>query len=243
MSTVTESKGSITDEQIAALAKSVLTAAQDIDTGRTSYLRYLIADTQAELGAKPRKIRGKPNKLDEKEVEGQLAALNKVNARFYEIVVKAASETIPPATKDRAIELNRRTNFARSAASTVRSWVRAGNDVTILAPTRVTKGELVVPARVPRAPSAKRLKAAAERQSKDLVKTLLLLSEVNKEAAAYELQMVMGQLVDEMVRLGVAATKDAAKAIAEHRPLQIKGSDTLFIPSSSAVLRQMAQPS
>lgn len=232
-----------TDADIATLTKEVLTAADEIETGRSTYLRWLVADTQTELGAEPPKIRRKPKVLEANEIEGQLAALNKVHERFYAVVTKTASEALAPAMKDRAQELNRRTNFARSSVSTVRTWIKAGNDVTTLAPARVTKSQLAAPAKTPKPPSTKRLKSRAATQSKELVKTLLLLSESDKDAAASELQLVIGQLVDEMVRLGVAATKDAAKAITEHRPLSIKGSETLFMPTSSAVVRQMARPS
>ena len=77
-----------------------------------------------------------------------------------------------------------------------------------LQPKRVTKSALAV-ARKPRAPSLARLKARAEARSKALVASLLALGEQNHATAAEELELLMGQLTDQ---LG-AITGGAAKAI------------------------------
>lgn len=229
-----------TDAQIEALVKSVLHSVQNAESGRTTYLRSLVLNTQSELGAKPRvRSSGKIPKLTPDEIEGQLAALNKVNARFYEHVVKVASADVP-AGKTQALEINRRTNFARSAVSTVRGWIKDGNDITAVAAVRVTKAQLAVRAgpRKTRQPNAKRLKAAAERQSKGLIKTLLTLAETDKEAALAELNILMGVIGDQILSMGVHATRDAAEAARTQRPLRIKG--TMFMPTQTQV---QVQPS
>lgn len=235
-----ETKGYVaSDADIEALVKQVLSASQDVESGRATYLRSLVATTQNELGAKPRvRSSGKIPKLTPEQIEGQLAALAKTHARFYEHVVKVASADIP-AGKTQALELNRRTNFARSAVSTVRGWIKDGNDITAVAAVRVTKAQLAVRAgpRKARPPNVKRLKAAAERQSKGLIKTLLELAESDKEAAIAELNVLMGVIGDQIMAMGVHATRDAAEAARTQRPLRIKG--TMFMPTQT----QMVQPS
>lgn len=240
-----EQKGFVaTVEDVASVVESVLTANAEADAGRLSYLKILIATTQNELGGKPR-IRassgpGKAAKLKGEDIAIQLKALAAVNDRFYPVVTRVVVASIAPGTKDKGLEANRRTNFARTALSAVRLFIAAGNDITAVGLKTVTKASLAV-RRPPKPPSGQRLKARAEAQSKTLVATLMELADADKSAAVEELQLLMGQVATQLVALGVAATKDAAQAMSEHRPYRI--GKMLFAPTDTQLVRQQARPS
>lgn len=240
--TTLESKGYVaSDADIAALATSVLSAVQESDNGRRSYLRTLVATTQKALGSEPRQRSGKPARLDPEGVNAQLKALAAIHERFYAIILKVAGETVPTGTKDRGIEMNRRTNFARTAMSAIRSWVRAGNDLTTLGARSVTKAALAVKRTARRVPSAQSLKTKVERVSKDLVGTLMVLADTNRVAAVEEMQLVMGQLANQLAEMGAAPTRDVEQAVKEHMPFRMKS--TIFVPTSTQVIRQQVRPS
>lgn len=220
----------ITDKDVANIAELILGAQKDGETGRVTYLRTLIQATQEELGGK----KGQ-------DASVQLAALAAVHERFYEIVLEAAQPFVPKTQKDRPVELHRRVNFARTATSAVRGHVRAGGDVVALHPTKTTKRSLMKREGPPRALTPKRWKARAETQSKALIVSLMGLADADKAAAIDEIQLVVGQLAAQLVSMGVVATKDAMQSVGEHRPLRI--GKTLFMPTATQVVRQMAKPS
>lgn len=234
-----ESKGYIaTETDIAALARSIITGSLQSESGRRDYLKVLLASTIDVLGAKPRLRQGRASKLDESEVLKQTEALEATHTRFYAIIVRETASVIP-AGKDKSGELNRRTAYARVAASRLRAYAKSGGDLTILAPARVTRETIRVKSATPRAMSSGRLKARAERESKTLVATLLGLGDADKAAAVAEIQLLIGQLAQQLVHLGVVtSTKDAEQAAREHIPLKV--GKTLFIPTDTQVLR--AQP-
>lgn len=242
-----------TAADIEALVKEQLVAATTSVRNRTTYLRALVATTQDKLGITPRVRQGHMTKLSPEDQKVQLEALENVHTDFYTAVQKAIEETPlsdeekpkTGRTSSNAIK-TRRATFARSAASTVRGWIKAGRDIGAIAAAKVTKAMLHVGGpRRKRAMSAKRLITRAEKQSKDLIGTLLLLADTDKEAGLKEFQTTMDILSSQLVQLGVAVTRDAAVAAAEHRPLQVgRGSKTVtFVPTASQVLRQQARPS
>lgn len=242
-----------TTADIESLVKEQLTAIGVNARNRVSYLRALVATTQSKLGMtlRVRQGQGAPRKLKEEEIVVQLQALEAVHSDFYGAVLKAIDETPlmdeeKPKTGRTSVNAikTRRATFARSAMSTVRTWIKAGRDLAAIAASKVTKTALAVQhgQRRRRAASPKVLATRAEKQSKQLITTLLELSEVNKEMGAKELQTIVDILSDQLVKLSVGGvTRDAAQAIAEHRPLRIKS--TVFVPTATMVQRQTANPS
>lgn len=218
----------ITDDQIEQTAKSVLQSTADVDTGRTSYLRTLLQAVQAAIpkGSEPK---------------AQLEALSATHERFYAIVMRMAEAFVPRGTKDRAVELHRRANFARTAMGALRRYARSGGDILALKPNTVTKAQLRSKAGSPRPATARRLKGMVERKSKALMSSLIGLGDTDKAAAIEEMQLLLGQLTTQLVSLGVIATKDAAQALAEHRPLRI--GKTLYMPTQTQIVRAQARPS
>lgn len=229
-----------TASDIRALASTIVGATAEVITGRTTYLRALVATTQAELHAAPRKnATAKPKHLKGAEIEAQLKALLAVHDRFYVAVLEACEEGLP--AKDKALELNRRSNFARTALYAVRSYIRAGNDITYVVAGRTTKITLAV-TRTPRRASARSLKSRMEARSKALMVTAIELSDVDKATAVAEIELLLGQLAAQLAALGVSSTKDAAQSAATGAPLSIRG--RVFVPvTATQVIRQRANPS
>lgn len=182
------------DEDIAALTQSLVDAQSTLGNGNTTYLRALIATAQQALGAQPRVRAGKIKKLDEASIAAHLAALTTVHDRFYAVVLRVCG-----ADKPTQRELNRRSNFARTAVYALRVWVKAGNDMTALAAARTSKVMLrVVGRRHVRPLSVKRLMSRAEKQSKACVSALLALGQEHPAEAAQELELLMAQLTDQL---------------------------------------------
>lgn len=208
-----------TPADIAAIAKAYSEALDSSANTRGTYLRALIATTQHELGAKPR-VRSSAEDsptLDKAAVEIQLAALEQVNANFYEIVLDNVSGSPE--------ERNRRSGFARSAVSTVRAYVRAGFDITLLAAARVTKAALAaaVPTRKPRQVSVTVLRNRADRTLATLYKIGDALAKADKGQAVEVLEAAMSKLASRLAALGVSRpVTDAKRAVRERVPLKTR---------------------
>lgn len=237
-----ESKGFIaTPTDITALTRAILAGRAATESGYGTYLKSLHATTVAELGEPAAAHAKKRPRLKAEAIAKHLAALEAVHGRFYEAVVAGASDNLPPG-KDKALELNRRTNFARSSMSTIRGYIRAGNDITGLVSARIVKAALAVPRTVKPA-SPKRLRSRVEKQAKALMALVLALGEADKVTAIGELETLMGQLAAQLEDLGVSPVSDARQAAAEHRPLRTKGG-SLFVPvTRTQVIRQQERPS
>lgn len=212
----------ITDKNVTTIAQAIFRAADNASQGRTTYLRTLLTAVQDELGKK---------KNQERPV--QLAALKTVHERFYALVLDAAEAFVPRGTKDRAIALHGRANFARTSLSALRGHVRAGGDLAALSAAKVTKASLQVAEGPARPQSARRLKGRLETQSRALVATLSGLADSDKEAAVEEIQQLLSQLTSQLVSLGVVSTKNVELSVDERRPLRI--GKTLFVPTANGV--------
>jgi hypothetical protein len=162
----------------------------------------LIATTQSELGV-PIRIRRTLHQetLALAETESQLSALQKVNARFYAIVLKRIDETLPRGGKNRGIEANKLSNFARSTFSVVRGWIRAGGDIRTLAARTTTKSTLVIEAR-PKLESAQKLEKRAQRQAEAAIEAIAHLADKDKGAAINRLQLFQDEITLQLQLLG-----------------------------------------
>jgi hypothetical protein len=229
-----------TDADIDSMADKMFSAQEAADTIPRQFLRATIATTIHELGADQRARSGKVLKLSDEDKAVQLAAFGKVYERFLARVTEKAKKDLPSAVAGRAKLLNAKTNWARTNALVVRNWIRAGNDIRTVAAARATRASLAVTPRV-RTVSPGRLKAKVENRSKELVASVMELAALDKTAAVAEMQLLMGQLMNQLEELGVKSTKDAKEAVAEHRPLRV-GRQTFF-PTHTAVIRQMENPS
>lgn len=209
-----ESKNFIaTDDDVAKIAQAIVAADGEADNGRKSYLRSLIATTQRDLGVEPRMRNGKSSKLEPEETEKQLAALSLVHERFYAIILKVTSEAVTGGPRGRSIEINRLTNFARTALYAVRTWMKAGNDITTLAPAKATKASLAVTLRKTSRPTAKVLLNRSELYTESLLIAVKQLAQADKAMAIEQMQSAVRSLTEQLVKLGVASPRKIAPAL------------------------------
>lgn len=223
-----ESKNYIaTPADIAAMAKAYGAA---LDTGgavRAHYLRALVATTQYELGAKPRQRTAgdiEPT-LDRDTVQKHLTALETVHEKFYAVVLENINGN--------ADERNRRSNFARSAVSTVRAFVRTGRDITLLAAARLTKAALAVEAvRRRRPPSLDVLRKRATRVMDALSTIGDQLIKADRAMAVEVLEAAIAKLSARLASVAGKPTTDAKRAVREHLPLKTRAGT--FYPAAAA---------
>jgi hypothetical protein len=225
-----------TENDIRNLTQEHLLAVMGADGTRQTYLRVLVGTTIKELGG-AKKARPMPQ---DRQTE-QLAAVAAVHERFYAIVLEEVDKSLGgvPA-KDRPLEKNRRSNFARTALSITRRYIKAGKDLLAVTPAKASKRVMEV-SLPPRPATPRRLKGSVERLSKRFMAALLELSDSDPQGALSELDTLIGQMANQLAALGATAVTSPKKAVAEHRPLQV--GKQLFVPTATTILRQRASPS
>lgn len=191
---------SVTD--IEQITREVLQAQAAGSSGRASYLKSLVAVTRQERGITA--IRKHTQPIGHEERSLQIDALEAVHAKFYAIVIRTIG-------KCPALELNRKSNFARSAKSTLRSWIKAGNDIGALDPAKVTKRMLAVETRKRRIPSTHILTKRAKRYLSYFDDVVSKMADADRSTAAETIGFAVEHLQAELARLGpVRAQRRAA---------------------------------
>jgi hypothetical protein len=199
-------KESLEDRGYLATEKDVLANARDIlhsraraVEGKCVYLRALVAVAQVEIKAE--------GLLGEKG-RHQHVVFNQVNRRFYKIVVAVNEAAVPETVKDRAHEINRRTNYARTAAYAVRMWMAAGNDLLALDARTVTKETLKVAEAgnllESRPTTVQEFRILVHDQTQTLTENLSNMAELDWAAASAEIQTVIDSLSDQLRGLSAA---------------------------------------
>lgn len=130
-----------TEAEVEALAGEQYTAMETAGAGGVTFLRVLVAASQARLGRR----RGPAPRAS-----AQSEVLELIYDKFYPAVLRGittddiAHDPAQSAIEQRrrALERNRRSAFARSAISTLRPFVAAGGDLRNLDVATVTKAFL-----------------------------------------------------------------------------------------------------
>jgi hypothetical protein len=218
--------------EIRALARQTVDGRKAISTARGAYFRALIETSQAELGGKA-------------DQAAQLAAVKAVHRRFYPVVQEATTtpdividkKATPAERKRRALERNRRTNFARSAYGTIRRWLRApDHDIMKLDASKATKSQLLEDAPPTRKHALTRQRVHA-RASKLIDRLLLFTKQLSKsdQAQAAEIVHEAVNRLFKQLAANVTATTDASVAAQEGRPLRV--GRAMFIPTEAPTRR------
>jgi hypothetical protein len=220
-------------EVVKNLATEHLTAAQTVQQTHGAYFRILLALTQKEICGKPTlRARSKVASPSEDELGQHLEAFEKVNGLLYAGVLEAVRSSDVAANprlgtdeeNRRAKERNRRSNFARSAASTLRTFIKRGGNVLRLAVPSATKNAVgaMTPEAEPTAESEDRARKRVIRDAERIVKRMEVLAAEDKSQAAGLLQVVMSTLGAALGRIGPKATTKPSVAFEEHRPLKTR---------------------
>ncbi len=178
--------------EIRTLARQSVEGRQQTLSARGAYFKALVQTAQAELGGKAGQ-------------EGQRAAVRVVHHRFYPVVLEAVttldvakSDKLPKQERERrALERNRRSNFARSAHGTIQRWLRAeGHDLMKLDSEKITKSQLLAEAPPTRkhALTPKRVKARAGKLVDGLLGFVRQVAKADQEQAAVIAATAIAQL-------------------------------------------------
>lgn len=220
-----------TDSDIQKVAGDIIDGVQKIDSGRGTFLKMAVATTQSDLGSEPRLRNAKPKRLNDDEVVLHMKTFQAVAERFYDAVLAVARATVP---EPDTMIVRQRTAFARSALSTVRGYIRAGNDIRTLAAARCTKASLATP-RTRRTMTVQAMRRRAERTATDLIALAENLNAANHEIA----QTVVGPIIAQLINASGISTdsiKDQSRAIAESVPFHTK--TDVFVPINLEAFRQ-----
>lgn len=181
---------------IATLAQ-VETLAHDVVAGQNAdgtYLRVLLAHMQSKLG-RPRRGKQPP----------QEPVLDSVHEALYPSILKGVTNGEEVTDTER----NRRATFARSAASTVRAFIRGGGDVRAVDVAAATKAGL----RAAVAPPAPEPEEGATRAQRGYVKaedaylrSVQRLARGDPEDARERVEGLMEQLEKLLAELDAPAT-------------------------------------
>lgn len=162
-----------TDAQVEHLARDVAQGQQADGT----YLRVLVVACQADLGKSRRKM----------AAEAQEAVIDKIHTRFYIHVQKGVGNG-DLTTQER----NRRSTFARTAASALRSFVGRGGDIRELVSGSVTKsGLLRFGATVPTGTRAER---SLQRSTDAMVRAAQRVAKADPDAARERIEAAIDAL-------------------------------------------------
>lgn len=186
-----ESKNFIANEKdIETLAGEILDADQTASSRRGVYFKSAIATLQFELKSPPRQRTTPTVRLQADEIDKHLKVFEALATRFHAAVVRKAEATL---TTPDAFLLRRKTRFSHSALSTIRGYIRGGNDIRGVAAHKATKGALATPMRK-RKPSVDQLQRRAGNLASELQKIAKRLVAADRAVALELLRPMLQQL-------------------------------------------------
>lgn len=188
------------EDQIEALARYNLQNVAGGEKVRGVYLKTLIVAVQAE-------ITGMLVEAEPAEV------LDKVHKKFYAAVMRAVPKDLQDNPKlpreerrARAKNRNRSGNFARSAKSTVLSFIKADGDIMQLNAANITKMELAAFATAMKTPARVSLADRTESAVLRAEELLRRLSETDKPVAQKLADGALARFADLAIELGATET-------------------------------------
>lgn len=234
--------------QVGELARELFASMQVVTGINASYLRILIAGVQSELGTlRLRAAKGGMGKISDEDKAKQLAALESVEGQYYVAIVDAIiTEDIADNSRlgkeeraRRSLERNRRTNFARSAKSTVASYIKAGFDIKSISVTTITKRamyEMVQATKQAEPVKPESVAKSLETAGSRVEEIAAQLCDMDAEAARQQIEKLLGHLTALLVKTGAKPTDKPADAFNRCVPLQTKAG--IFWPAGASEAMQ-----
>lgn len=217
-----------TPDDVEKMAREQFEASQLQGRTHSTYFKILLACVQTEIAGKPTLRQGR-GALPALDTDKHLEAFEAVNGRLYAAVIRGTvtpdiepSDSLSTEEKNRrSMERNRRNTFARTAASTMRKFIRLGGDIRkIVVPTAskpamasaTPKGDSPNDDAIARA----RVKRAANR----LATVVEELAADDRKLAAEALQEAMPEVAALLARMAGKPTDKPETAIADSRPFR-----------------------
>jgi hypothetical protein len=233
------------NSDITALAKAALVG----DKVPGTYLRALVASAQVRTGMEAPRTTALRGRIGEPaDIDADVATVTAVHDEFYALVLKAVTtEDIAPEkglrkaeAARRAKERNRRSNFARSAKSTLTKFVRAGGNIRGLCVLSVTKRQLRELTAQKQGTQAASTEEQAKRFGARIVRALEEMKEQDEGLAQLALQAAITELSARSADWFSKRPTTSAKKAQEHGQL-LKTEDGLFWPVSLEPKFEQAQ--
>ncbi len=226
-------------ETIEKLAATRFDSQSLADRAQGTYFRTVLASTQKAIAGKPTLRARQPRSqgaLTAPQIGAHLEAFERVNTELYGAVIRgsvtpdvADSDSLKPdERRERSLARNRRTNYARTAASAIRGFIRGGGDVTRIAVGSATKSALLQ--RGMNATTATP-ESRVERAATRLMASVETLGKGDESAAREVLQSTLKRCTELLAKMGGKTTTKPDRAMAEHLPL--KTSVGTFYPAGS----------
>lgn len=217
-------------DDVTALAAAHLEAQQAVSKTHGIYFRILLASTQHAICGKTT-LRARSGEGGEIDTAKHLECFEAVNASLYAAVLRA---TVPPEleaserlsadeARRRSLERNRRTNFARSAATTLRQFIKRGGNILRLAVPAATKSAVagMTPAADgDRAPSEDRARKKVQAAAQRIIATAEVIAESDRTSAISVLQDTLSRVAGALLKFGGKTTTKPDVAVEEHRLLK-----------------------
>ncbi len=184
---------------ITKLASDIMLQAEGAASGRSTYLRSLLAATQSELAGKPvQRVQGRAKRVD---LDLAVQTYEKVQESFYAAVLAAVPAGL------NAQERQSKTSFARSAGATLRRAIRAGWNPLGTALHAVTKAGLAAWTADHSEPRNVSAKGAEKRLASYVDRIDEILARLPKEDAERLKTMVLEQLGTPVQRIVSSTVK------------------------------------
>lgn len=229
-------------EDVQSMTSVHLDAQQTVSRTHGTYFRILVACTQKDICGKPT-LRARSHAGDGAQIDtaAHLEAFERINSSLYAAVLRASvpaelegnDRLNADEARRRSLERNRRTNFARSSATTLRQFIKRGGNVLRLSVPTVTKN--AVAAMTPAAegegqPSEDRARRKAARAASQIIATAEAIAESDKPSAIAVLQDTLSRVAGALLQFGGKTTKSPEVAADKH--LLLKTPNGTFWPTA-----------
>lgn len=244
----------VSDADLAKFAVVTVAVTDTLQGFRQAYMRVLLAGTQIAIGiAKPTQRTPKNYSTLKDDVRAtQLRALADTHARYYSIILAAV--TTPDIVdslrlgaderKRRAVERNRRSNYARSAKSTLSAYLNVGYDLCELNVLKASKSMVRGLVAQRKTPSGEEMVGALPERIEAAVKRITgyasTLAADDAAKATEVIQGAMSQLGDILLDMGMKPTKRLDVGVREHRPVML--TEGMFWPILGSAVTGAAVP-